>query len=121
LVPTVFGRILGDVVEQLPGALGAVFIDWEGEAVDQFAHIGTMDVRLIGAHWGIVMAQAQAALEKLELGTPRQMVLRFTDQQIIIRRVDQDYVVVLAMSAEAHLGRALTLLGRAEARLRAEM
>ena len=118
---TVFAKILEEVVAAIPGALGAVFVDWEGEAVDTYSRIGDTNVRIVGAHWCIAYYQAHGIFTKLGLLSPLELVLRFADQQVIIRRVTEEYLVVLAMSPEGNLGRALHLLSRADEKLREQM
>lgn len=115
-----FGAILSDLVHAIPRARGAVFVDWEGEAVDQFSS-GEHDLRLLGAHWSIAYHQARSAFDKLGLGAPEELVLRFQEEQILVRRVTDEYLVLLVIPREESLGRALHLLRRSEQLLRSEM
>ena len=118
---TPFAEILEQVVRDLPGARGAIFIDWEGEAVDAFTMADDTEVRLAGAHWGIVFNHVRSALDKLGQGEPREIMMRFDGQQVIIRRVDEGYMAIITMGPRTNLGRALGLMRRAGARLRREM
>lgn len=118
---TVFEEILREVVKAVPGAKGAIFIDWEGEAVDVYSTIGNTNIRLMGAHWGIVYHHARAALKKIGQGGPQELVMNFSQLQVIIRRVTDDYVVIFTLRPGCHLGRALGVLDWAEEKLRAEM
>jgi predicted regulator of Ras-like GTPase activity (Roadblock/LC7/MglB family) len=118
-----FWPILRDVVERLPGARGAVFVDWEGECVDAAcaASVDGTELRIAGAQWCINYRQVMAIAERLALGPAEELVLRFAGQQIVVRRVTDEYVVVLALGNEANLGRALHLARLASAGLREEM
>lgn len=116
-----FTDILEHVVRGLPGARGAIFIDWEGEEVGSFVHPGETEIRLVGAHWGIVFTLISKALGRTGLGAAEEILLRFDDQQVIIEQVDEGYVAVITMGAEANLGRGLGLARLASARLRREM
>jgi predicted regulator of Ras-like GTPase activity (Roadblock/LC7/MglB family) len=115
---TPFGHILEQVVSQLPGAKGAIFVDWEGEAVDAHSCIGRTDLRFIGAYWAIPYFQARAILAKQDLGTLTEMTIRFEKQQVVIRRVTDEYLILLALGTEASLGRALSLLRWAGEKIR---
>jgi predicted regulator of Ras-like GTPase activity (Roadblock/LC7/MglB family) len=117
---SIFARILEEMVTSIPGALGAVFVDWEGEAVDEFAHHGH-DLRLVGAQWAVTYFLARTALDKSRHVGLAEMLLRFEQQQVIVRRVTDEYLVVMALEQGANLGRALHLIQRAEKRLREEM
>lgn len=119
--PSSFAKILQELVGHLPGARGAVFLDWEGEAVDAFSSMSESGIRLFGAHWGIVFKQAKLMFDKLKLGTTSEVLIRLEDLQVIIRRVADDYIVVLSLDADSNLGRALRLMNLAEAKLLAEM
>ncbi len=116
-----FTQILEDVVRAVPDSLGAIFVDWEGEAVDEFATPAEPDIRVMGAQWGVADYLARDLCAKHALGMPSEVVLRFQQQQVIISRVTDEYLLVLAMRADANLGRALEQLRRAVVRLREEM
>jgi predicted regulator of Ras-like GTPase activity (Roadblock/LC7/MglB family) len=118
---TVFSEILEEVVKAVPGARGAIFVDWEGEAVDTFSTIGTTAIKLVGAHWGIVYYQARSALEKQDVGAVEELILTFADQQVIIRRVTDEYMVIMTLQDGGNLGRALGKLDWAITKLREEM
>ncbi|MCD6496901.1 MAG: hypothetical protein J7M25_01170 [Deltaproteobacteria bacterium] len=107
-----FAEMLAALVGGVPGAVGAVFIDWEGEAVDQFGHIPEMDIKLIGAHWGVVLNLIKNMLSPQLLGNAHQIILSSDKADIIVQVVDKDYCIVLAMKESSHLGMALHQLER---------
>ena len=121
MIASSFARILEDVVTSVPGALGAIFVDWEGEAVDEYATPAEPDIRVTGAQWAVAYYLARDLCAKHALGMPSEVVLRFRQQQVLIRRVTDEYLVVLALGADANLGQALEQVRRAELRLREEM
>jgi len=116
-----FAEILAELVGQIPGALGAVFLDWEGEAVDQFSHIPLFDILLAGAHWGIVLRLVQECLDRYAWGSAELVVLNGPDTDIIIKRITGEYAVVLAMKAGHHLAHALTAVDKVTTEIRQEM
>ena len=116
-----FARILEQVVAAIPGARGAIFVDWEGEAVDAFSRLSYTGIRLVGAHWGVVYNQLKLAMQRLRLGAPVELVLRFAREQVIIRRVTDDYLALVTLESGADFGRALAVMRWAEALLREEM
>jgi len=113
--------MLADLVGQIPGAQGAVFLDWEGEAVDQFSHIPKFDMLLAGAHWGIVLRIVQAFHDKHSLGNTEVVILNGPETDIIIKPIDAEYSVVLAMDSGTHLASALNAIERVVSEIRAEM
>lgn len=114
-----FGDILEEMVRRVPGAVGAVFADWEGEPVDQFAHIPPLDIQLVGAHWGVVWSQATARLK--QMGAVEELLIEGERAIVLVRLVCEGYFVVLATQRDAHLATALRELERGAGILRGEM
>jgi predicted regulator of Ras-like GTPase activity (Roadblock/LC7/MglB family) len=116
-----FGDILKAMVERVPGAVGAVFADWEGEPVDQFAHVPPLEIQLVGAHWGVVWSQASARLGRHALGAVEELLIEGERAIVLVRSVTDRYFVVLATRRDAHLATARRELQRGAATLRSEM
>jgi predicted regulator of Ras-like GTPase activity (Roadblock/LC7/MglB family) len=116
-----FGQILESMVKRVPGAVGAVFADWEGEPVDQFAHIPPLDIQLVGAHWGVVWSQANERLGKHGLGAVEELLIEGERATVLVRSVTDRYFVVLATRRDAHLGTARRELMVGAETLRGEM
>jgi len=116
-----FGDILEAMVRRVPGAVGAVFADWEGEPVDQFAHIEPLDIQLVGAHWGVVWSQATTRLGRHGLGAIEELLIEGERAIVMVRLVNEGYFVVLATKRDVHLGTALRELQRGADTLRREM
>jgi len=114
-----FGDILEAMVRRVPGAVGAVFADWEGEPVDQFAHIPPIDIQLVGAHWGVVWSQAARRLEAF--GGVEELLIEGDKAIVLVRSVTDRYFVVLATKRDAHLATARRELERGAGILRGEM
>ncbi len=100
-----FKAILKDLVERVHGAQGAILLDWEGEAVDQYAHISDYDIKFIGAHTGIILHSLRNRLQK-ELGDDdvKGVTIDMETKKIVISPVDKDYYAVVVLSHEAALG-----------------
>lgn len=116
-----FSDILRRVVETVPGAIGAVFADWEGEPVDQFSHAEAYDIQVLGAHWGIVLAQITRSLKKLAYGGVREIWIEGAQTTFVLYTVTEAYFVLLAAQSGTNLGGARRELERALVLLRSEM
>jgi len=116
-----FAEILAELVGQVPGALGAIFLDWEGEAVDQFSHIPLFDILLAGAHWGIVLRQVEEVVVRYSWGNTELLVLNGPDTDIIIKPITREYALVLAMKSGHQLARALSAVDKVTAEIQQEM
>jgi hypothetical protein len=133
---TPFTPILRSMLVEVPDSLGAIFADWEGEAVDQFPDprraddaatplpppgIDTFDLRLFGAHWGVILHHVNAAMRTFHYGDPQVMMLHHDRLDVLIQAVDEHYYLLVALRPGAPLGRALRELERAVQGLRVEM
>ena len=120
-MPSEFGEILAEMVGLIPGAVGAVFVDWEGESVDQFAHIPELDIRLIGAHWGVVLNLVREVLKPEKFGHTKSIILSGDKIDVVLHSVTPEYYVVLAMNHGSHLATALKELDRCTVAILKEM
>jgi predicted regulator of Ras-like GTPase activity (Roadblock/LC7/MglB family) len=118
-LPTAFTVALREVVARVPGARGAVFLDFEGEAVDEFADVPTMEIHLVGAHLGIILALIREQTPRL--GAPEEVIIEAERATLLIRAIDSRYLVVLDAEPEAQIGRMSRELRRAVEALRAQM
>jgi predicted regulator of Ras-like GTPase activity (Roadblock/LC7/MglB family) len=121
-VPTlsVFGQILQQMVEETPGAHGAIFADWEGEPIDQYSRGPTLDFQITGAQWGVVLAQAHAAMSRAA-GRVGSMLISCERVLVFIRPVREQYFIVLQTSPGAHVAKTLQYLDSAANRISVEM
>lgn len=116
-----FKKILNRMLEQIPGALGAIIADWEGEAVDQVARMDDYDIKVLGAHKGIILSQLREALDRVDAGELEEILIRSDNSNTLVAPVTEDYFLVLTLSPEAMLGRASFELRRCAAQLREEI
>ncbi len=120
-MPSAFAEILAELVGEIPGALGAVFLDWDGEAVDQFSHIPVFDILLMAAHWGIVLRYVHELMGKHTWGETQLVVLNGPDTDILIKPITDEYAVVLTMKAGHHLAHAIDAVNKFSATIEQEM
>lgn len=96
-----FKTILRELVESTPGGAGAILADWEGEAVEQYCHFDEFEMKVIGAHKGIILGLLRKLHADLALGDVEDLVITTGAQRHIVAPVGPDYVVVLTMSRSA--------------------
>lgn len=113
---TVLNRLLDDV----PGAQGVIIIDWEGEAVDLAARIDEYEIKVLGAHQGIILNLIRTALKRLEGGTLEQVVIRTSTNRALIAPLTEDYLLILYLGPQAIVPRAAHQVQRCVASLRHE-
>lgn len=93
---TPFTRILEQLVNACPGALGAAFVDAEGETVDYAGVIDSFTIKVAAAHLRILLHEI-AGLPALGGTTARDLMLRGHRRTFFIRAVSEGYAVVLLL------------------------
>jgi len=58
-----FRDVLGGVVKDIPGGIGAILVDDEGEMVDIFTTGDHFEMKLVGAHQAIIMGAVRRILD----------------------------------------------------------
>ena len=115
-----FKSLLHRLLEDIPGALGAIIVDWEGEAVDQVARTSEYDIKVLGAHSGIILSQLREALLRTEGGDLDGVVIRTDQNKILISPLTEDYLLLLQLGPQAIAARATYRMGRCVDELRSE-
>jgi len=73
-----FRKPLEQIVEKASGAVGAVFVDDDGETIDQYTNGSTYEISLAGAHQGLIFQLMEKIVENVEDVQDRQSVAAVT-------------------------------------------
>jgi predicted regulator of Ras-like GTPase activity (Roadblock/LC7/MglB family) len=118
-----FRRILHELVQATSGAVGAIFLDSEGETV-QLISADTLapdDLRFVGAWQGIFLAHLRNVCHDIDAGPPRRFKIEFERAAVLSCDLKDGYYVVLLVDATANEGLAWHRLDACRQRLLAEM
>ncbi len=102
-----FKSLLNLLIERVPGAQGAIVADWEGEAVDQVGIMDDYDLKVIGAHKGVILHSMRDVVDRLGDDELREIIITTKHAQTLILPVTKDYYLVLTLDRSDMLGRAL--------------
>ncbi|TNF45784.1 hypothetical protein EP232_05375 [bacterium] len=61
-----FRKPLEEIVKRASGAVGAVFVDDDGESIGQFTNGSPYEISLAGAHHGIILQLMEKIVENVE-------------------------------------------------------
>ena len=114
-----FAAILAELVRRLPGARAAVLVDHDGECVDYTGDVEPFELKILGAHWRIVLDQATASLAPRS-GALEVLVIRGANKSVIVRALPERYAVVVLLGRRAGFGRTDRALADCEQALAAE-
>jgi predicted regulator of Ras-like GTPase activity (Roadblock/LC7/MglB family) len=116
-----FKRILTELVNAVPGATGAILVDWEGEAVEQFCHFDEFEMKVIGAHKGIILTRLRALHDGLQLGELEDFMITAGNQKHLVAPVGPEYFLVMTMERSALSGLAQRMARLAVDQLKKEI
>jgi predicted regulator of Ras-like GTPase activity (Roadblock/LC7/MglB family) len=102
-----------------PGALGAAFIDPQGEVIARVGEDVATDV--LGAYQSVWMGELRRAAERSSLGEIADLSFEFEKRRILTAHVKAGYFVLLVFGAAGQTHAARPRLDRARARLAAEI
>ncbi|WP_020676680.1 roadblock/LC7 domain-containing protein [Geopsychrobacter electrodiphilus] len=116
-----FKILLQEMLDRLPGAQGAIIADWEGEAVDQVARIDDFEIKVLGAHKGIILTRLRETLHRLDGGELEEVLIQYENAKVLIVPLNEDYFLVLTIDPDEMVGKAAFELRRCAVRLRLEI
>jgi predicted regulator of Ras-like GTPase activity (Roadblock/LC7/MglB family) len=118
---TPFARILQDAVDRTPGAVGGAFAAADGEMVEHVTTIDPHDWAVLTAHYGVVLANMEAALNTKHFGGAEYVVIENSQVDVVVHTVLDGYFALMALARPTCLATALQAIGTAAALLRREM
>jgi len=102
-----FKCLLDGLVKNVPGAMGAIVADWEGEAVDQVGPMDEYELKVVGAHSGVILQNVRESAARLKNDDLQEIVVITEKVQTLVLPVNSEYYLVLTFEREDFLGRAL--------------
>ena len=115
-----FKTILQDVVDKVEGGLGALLMGFDGIPVEQYSPEG-YDIETLGMEFSVVLKDICRATASLEAGDTSEVAFRAEKVTTIIRLLNDEYYVALALKPDGNLGKGRFLLRLAAPRLAAEL
>ena len=101
-----FKPVLKDLVTNVEGAEGAIFLEIDGEAVEWYAADNGDRLRLRAAYVAVVLQASRALAKHLEIGTTTQMLLAYDGAKFIIEELEAGYFLALEVSVSTNVAQA---------------
>ena len=109
-----FQYVLADLLSRVEGALGVMFLDYDGEAVEVLGWTDWIyDIKVLGAYQGIFLTQAKNFSAERKLGVCEEMTMRIGQEIFLTRSLPDGYYVTLILGGNASEGLARRELARA--------
>lgn len=118
-----FRQILDELLATTPGALAAIFLDWEGETVALTCDRDLSDhsLRILGAYQGIFLTQLRTICAQTGAGEPRRFKIEFAGSSVLNYDVRDGYYLVMLLDSASSESIAWRRLERCRDRLLTEM
>lgn len=123
-----FEQILQTIVDECGGGFGAALMGLDGIAIAQIeasappAHDPLEgDVTTAGIEFGRILTDVAKASDSLATGQMRETVISLDRVHLVFHTIDDDLVLVLALSPDGNLGKARYLIRRHAIDVRAEL
>lgn len=117
-----FKDVLRDVVHQTDGGIAALLMGYDGIAVDKYVREdSSLDVDTIGMEYSVILSQIRKAAEMLEAGNAREVAIQAEKLTTIIRLLNDEYFVAVAIKPDGNFGKARFLLRTSATRLLGEL
>ena len=96
-----FEKILGKLIKKIPGAIGAVFVDYDGESISHFPEEMREQLRLFGAYQQIVCNLVGIHLPPEKYGHVESILVDLSDSRFMMWPINKEYFLVIALSPDA--------------------
>lgn len=114
-----FTAKLRELLEADAAVVAAAFVDHEGECVDYCSSVDPYECKVLAAHMQVVIGQVGRSLAKLHMGELAEIHLHASAREIVARRVDAEYLLVVVRVEGENDEVMLAALDRAVDELRA--
>jgi predicted regulator of Ras-like GTPase activity (Roadblock/LC7/MglB family) len=106
-----FKEALKGVVDGTDGGLAGLLMDFEGIPLEVYAKDGTpFDIEAVGAEVSVVVKAIQRATEMLDAGVTKEVAFKSDKLVTLIRVLDKNYFLALALSPDGNFGKGRYLL-----------
>jgi predicted regulator of Ras-like GTPase activity (Roadblock/LC7/MglB family) len=113
MATSAFGSTLKQIVEGCADALSVILMDFDGIALEsEVARRNDVDIETVTAELSATLAQIRRAADILQVGALEEVAIRSERLTFVVRVLNENYFVGLAMGAEGSLGKGRYLLRR---------
>ena len=105
-----FGTKLEETVKGVGGGIAAILMGFDGIPVDQFTVDKDQDIETLGMEFSVLLKEVRKAAEMLDAGTAEELTVRAEKLTTVLRVVNDEYFVALAIAPDGNLGKGRYLL-----------
>ncbi len=108
-----FKEILGKIVTDCSGGVGAILMGYDGIWIDQYnVDDNPLDLNLVGIEYSNVTKEIRNAAEVLKTGSLQEISIKTENYYVIIHVLTAEYFVALIVNRTGNFGKGRYLLMR---------
>jgi predicted regulator of Ras-like GTPase activity (Roadblock/LC7/MglB family) len=119
-----FESILQGILQDCGHGLGVALMGLDGIPIEQVDVAGAasldIDPVAVGVEFGRILSETRKAAEAVNAGDLEELALRAKNFWVVLRMIDEENFLLLALAPEGNLGKARFVLRRYAASIRAE-
>ncbi|GAB4198336.1 MAG: GTPase [Sandaracinaceae bacterium] len=119
-----FREVLSDVVDRTEGGLAALVMGMDGIAVDSYVRDDLpqpLEVENVGMEFSVILKDIRKAAELVDAGAAREVTIQGERMTTVIRLINDDYFVALALRPDGNYGKGRYLLRTGASKLASEL
>ncbi|MFO7982075.1 MAG: roadblock/LC7 domain-containing protein [Desulfuromonadales bacterium] len=114
-----FSDILQGILKETAGGIGISLMGYDGIAIEQHLEdYEAVDLQLLAVEYANVLKEVKRAVEVLETGFMEEVTVKTETFLVVVRALNEEYFVVLTLTADGNFGKARYLLMRDAPKLR---
>ena len=117
-----FKEPLQKVVDNVEGGIAGLVMGFDGMAVEAYTREGhKIDINTVGMEFSFILSQVRKAAEILDVGKLNEVVIKAEKLTLVIRVLNPDYFLALALAPEGNFGKGRYLMRVGAPALQAEL
>jgi|SRR5579871_1868477 len=117
-----FRENLVKVVDNVEGGVAGLLMGFDGIAVETYSKpTAGLDINTVGMEFSYILTQVRKAAEVLEVGGVQEVAIRAEQLSILIRVLNADYFVALALGPGGNFGKGRYLLRLIAPKMQSEL
>ena len=112
-----FSEILKELVNSTEGALGALIVGLDGIPVEEYAVSSDIDIQSMTVEFSSLLKEIEKGSQSAEMGSTREVTVIADKAVIMLRRLNDEYFIVLILKPEGNFGKGRFLLRMSAPRL----
>ena len=105
-----FAEKLEKTINGISGGTAAIVMGFDGIPVDTYAPAPETDMETVGMEFSVLLKEVKKAAEMLDAGAAEELTVRTEKMSTVLRIINDEYFVAVALEPGGNLGKARYLL-----------